>query len=166
MSSEDEQKDDDSSPVDWKTKDKGEGVFSDDDDDEALDGWDVNFELKEEDTVEKSDEEEKEDEKQPNDEYEKFFKDPVVEERSHSTLEQVIQTSKSESTPLVNNKELWVTIGDPQYNSGGLFGFSYNDFQIVSEPFEWIVRWRESDFVKLRDYYQKMFPQYVVPPLI
>ena len=93
--------------------------------------------MKEEDAVEKSDEEEKE---QPNNEYEKFFKDPVVEERPHSQLEHIIPTSRSESTPLVNNKELRVTIGDPQYNSGGLFGFSYNDFQISTEPFEWLVR--------------------------
>ena len=51
----------------------------------------------------------------------------------------VIQTGKAELTPLVGNKDLNVLVCEAQHNSGGLFGFSYIDFEIRTSPFDWVV---------------------------
>jgi len=37
---------------------------------------------------------------------------------------------------------------------------------LETKPFNWNVRRREVDFIKLREYYLKRYPQFVIPPLI
>lgn len=56
------------------------------------------------------------------------------------------------------NKDLEVEITEAKYNPGGFFSFSYIDFEIETTPFDWLVRWKEIDFIKLREYYIKYFP--------
>ena len=79
---------------------------------------------------------------------------------------QQVEITTSDETCLLGEKKLQIKVDDGKYNPGGFFSFSYTDFSIKTEPFGWSVRRRELDFVKLREYYTVMFPQYVIPPLI
>ena len=72
----------------------------------------------------------------------------------------------SDKTSLCKSDETIVKITDVVENSGGLFKFSYVEYVIETQPFGWSVVRKENDFIKLRDYILKKFPQYVIPPLL
>lgn len=95
--------------------------------------------------------------------YDTFFQETAPEEDINDYLREI---GDSDETVLVANKDLKVTVADSKFNSGGFFSFSYIDFEILTEPFDWEVRRKEIDFVKMREYYLSQFPQYVIPPLI
>ena len=48
---------------------------------------------------------------------------------------------------------------------GGFLSFAYIEVTIETLPFEWKVKRKEEDILKFKDYIQKVFPQYVLPPL-
>ena len=64
------------------------------------------------------------------------------------------------------NKNLEVEITEGKYNPGGFFSFSYIDFEIETQPYDWTVWRRQVDFAKMREYYATVFPQFVIPALV
>ena len=99
------------------------------------------------------------------DNHQKFFKDEALAEQSETSSD-AEEIADSEETCLNGCQGLEARITEERYNKGGFFSFSYIDFEINTEPFDWVVRRWEIDFIKLREYYVKAFPQYVIPPLI
>ena len=78
--------------------------------------------------------------------------------------EKKINCRKLELTEL-NNKEISVKVSNPVTVEGGIFGKSYIKYEIKTEPFEWTVERRYSDFDTLRKLLQKYYPSFYVPPL-
>lgn len=73
----------------------------------------------------------------------------------------------SEETVLNYHSDAKILITESKFNPGVfLFSFSFIDFEIETVPFNWVVRRKEADFIKLREYYVAYFPQYVIPPLV
>ena len=55
---------------------------------------------------------------------------------------------------------------ESNYWPGGIFTFAYNEYTVVTHPFGWVCKRRENDFIKLREYLCKVYPQYWIPPLV
>lgn len=62
--------------------------------------------------------------------------------------------------------DVFIDITDAITNPGGLFQFSYVEYYIETYPFGWSVTRKEQDFKRLREYFLKKFPQFVIPPII
>ena len=78
--------------------------------------------------------------------------------------EKIIECKKLEKTPL-NNQNLKITIHNPKEVDGGVFGKNYVIYEVLTEPFGWVVGRRYSDFDWLRKLIEKHFPFYYIPPL-
>ena len=72
------------------------------------------------------------------------------------------ETELSKSKP----EELKINVSDSQVKKGGLFSFSYPTYKITLEPLGWNVRRKESEFVYLRKYLCKHYPNHIIPPLM
>ena len=78
--------------------------------------------------------------------------------------ERDIQCRKIEKTQL-NNKDVKVTVDNPKEKDGGVFGKNYVLYEVHTQPFNWVVTRRYSDFDTLRKLISKEFPSIFVPPL-
>ena len=78
--------------------------------------------------------------------------------------EKAIDCRKLEKTQL-NDKQLKITIRNPKEVDGGVFGKNYVLYEVLTEPFGWIVYRRYSDFDWLRKIIGKYFPLFYIPPL-
>ena len=78
--------------------------------------------------------------------------------------EKKINCKKLEKTQL-NDKEIKVVISNPKAVDGGMFGKSYVKYVVTTQPLDWRVERRYSDFDTLRKLIQKYYPSFYVPPL-
>ena len=65
----------------------------------------------------------------------------------------------------LNNQEIKVTIKDPVTNEKTLLSLPYVTYEVITEPSQWSVRRRYSDFTLLRNILSKYYPRYLIPPL-
>lgn len=65
----------------------------------------------------------------------------------------------------LNDKEIKVTIKDPITSEKTLLSLPYVTYEVFTEPSNWSVRRRYSDFFLLRNILCKYFPRYLIPPL-
>ena len=85
-------------------------------------------------------------------------------EKQKKFKEKIINCRKLEKTPL-NNKNIKITICNPKEVEGGVFGKNYILYEVLTDPFGWVVGRRYSDFDWLRKLIEKHFPYYYIPPL-
>ena len=85
-------------------------------------------------------------------------------EDSKNFKEKVLTCKKLEKTDL-SDKKLIVTVKNPKEKDGGVFGKNYVLYEVHTEPFNWVVYRRFSDFDNLRKLISKHFPSFYVPPL-
>lgn len=85
-------------------------------------------------------------------------------EESKNFKEKVIQCKKLEKTEL-SDKKLNITVRNPKEKDGGVFGKNYVLYEVHTDPFNWVVYRRFSDFDNLRKLIAKHFPSFYVPPL-
>ncbi len=78
--------------------------------------------------------------------------------------ERTINCRKLEKTQL-NENEIKVEVTKPETVEGGMFGKSYVKYNVITQPFGWVVERRYSDFDALRKLIQKYYPSFYVPPL-
>ncbi len=74
-------------------------------------------------------------------------------------------TCKLLEKSILNNKEIKVTIKDPKTNEKSLLSLGYVSYEVFTEPSNWSVRRRYSDFTLLRNILCKFYPRYFIPPL-
>ena len=129
-------------------------------------------------TNEENIEEEKLDEKEQNKE-ENINKEKNIEEKEENaykekdkdkeidTFEPKIKevTCKLLEKSILNNKDIKVTIKDPKTNEKSLLSLGYVTYEVFTEPSNWSVRRRYSDFTLLRNILCKFYPRYFIPPL-
>ena len=85
-------------------------------------------------------------------------------EESKNFKERVINCRKLEKTEL-SDKKLNIIVNNPKEKDGGVFGKNYVLYEVHTEPFNWVVYRRFSDFDNLRKLIAKHFPSFYVPPL-
>ena len=85
-------------------------------------------------------------------------------EDSKNFKERVLNCKKLERTEL-SDKKLTITVKNPQEKDGGVFGKNYVLYEVHTDPFNWVVYRRFSDFDNLRKLISKHFPSFYVPPL-
>jgi hypothetical protein len=78
----------------------------------------------------------------------------------------IAEIKTSQETKLLSEPHIVANVLEATYCPGGIFQFAYNEYTIVTNPFGWMTKRRENDFVKLREYLCKSFPQYCIPPLV
>ena len=78
--------------------------------------------------------------------------------------ERTIECRKLEKTEL-NDKKITITIRNPKEMDGGVFGKNYVLYEVETQPLNWVVLRRFSDFDLLRILLAKYFPSYNIPPL-
>ena len=78
--------------------------------------------------------------------------------------EKVIECRKLEKSEL-NDKQISITVKNPKEMDGGIFGKNYILYEVCTEPLNWAVTRRYSDFDTLRLLLAKYFPSYNIPPL-
>ena len=76
----------------------------------------------------------------------------------------VIKCHKLEKNQL-NDKVIKIKIKNPQEIIGGVLSSNYIVYDLYTEPFNWKVTRRYSDFDKLRNILIKCFPGFNIPPL-
>ena len=85
-------------------------------------------------------------------------------EESKNFKEKVITCKKLEKTEL-SDKKLTITVKNPKEKDGGVFGKNFVLYEVQTDPFNWVVYRRFSDFDNLRKLISKHFPSFYVPPL-
>ena len=85
-------------------------------------------------------------------------------EDSKSFKERVFTCKKLEKTEL-SDKKIIITVKNPKEKDGGVFGKNYVLYEVHTDPFNWTVYRRFSDFDNLRKLIAKHFPSFYVPPL-
>ena len=85
-------------------------------------------------------------------------------EESKNFKEKVINCKKLEKTEL-SDKKLIIKVSNPKEIDGGVFGKNYVLYEVHTDPFNWVVLRRFSDFDNLRKLIAKHFPSFYVPPL-
>ena len=85
-------------------------------------------------------------------------------EDSKSFKERVFTCKKLEKTDL-SDKKIIITVKNPKEKDGGVFGKNYVLYEVHTDPFNWTVYRRFSDFDNLRKLIGKHFPSFYVPPL-
>ena len=85
-------------------------------------------------------------------------------EESKNFKEKVIACRKLEKSEL-SDKKLNIIVNNPKEKDGGVFGKNYVLYEVHTEPFNWVVYRRFSDFDNLRKLIGKHFPSFYVPPL-
>ena len=77
-------------------------------------------------------------------------------EDSKNFKEKVLTCKKLEKTDL-SDKKLIVTVKNPKEKDGGVFGKNYVLYEVHTEPFNWVVYRRFSDFDNLRKLISRRF---------
>ena len=85
-------------------------------------------------------------------------------EEEKNFKEKIIDCRKLEETQL-NSKKLIINIRNPKEVDGGVFGKKYILYEVLTNPFGWVVHRRYSDFDWLRKLISKQFPSFYIPPL-
>ena len=85
-------------------------------------------------------------------------------EDSKNFKERVLTCKKLEKTEL-SDKKIIITVRNPKEKDGGVFGKNYVLYEVHTDPFNWTVYRRFSDFDNLRKLISKHFPSFYVPPL-
>ena len=85
-------------------------------------------------------------------------------EDSKTFKERVLTCKKLEKTEL-SDKKIIITVKNPKEKDGGVFGKNYVLYEVHTDPFNWTVYRRFSDFDNLRKLISKHFPSFYVPPL-
>ena len=85
-------------------------------------------------------------------------------EESKNFKEKIIACKKLEKTDLSDVK-LNITVRNPKEKDGGVFGKNYVLYEVHTDPLNWVVYRRFSDFDNLRKLIGKHFPSFYVPPL-
>ena len=85
-------------------------------------------------------------------------------EETKNFKEKVINCKKLDKNDL-SDKKLVITVSNPKEVDGGVFGKNYVLYEVKTEPFNWVVQRRFSDFDNLRKLIAKHFPSFYVPPL-
>ncbi|CAI2361988.1 unnamed protein product [Moneuplotes crassus] len=87
--------------------------------------------------------------------------------RSSTEIKRFARTDKgfSELSQL-KKKNLSALVSKGKVCKDGFFSFSYISYEVQLNPIGWCVRRKESDFIFLRDYLRKKYPQHFVPPLV
>ena len=85
-------------------------------------------------------------------------------EEEKNFKEKIIDCRKLEETQL-NSKKLIINIRNPKEVDGGVFGKNYILYEVLTNPFGWVVHRRYSDFDWLRKLISKQFPSFYIPPL-
>lgn len=69
-----------------------------------------------------------------------------------------IVAKMKETILLDQQEELKVEVSNPEVVKGGLFKGSYTVYSVYTQPFDWLVKRRFSDFIWLHDCLEKRFP--------
>ena len=85
-------------------------------------------------------------------------------EDSKNFKEKVVACKKLEKSEL-SDKKIIITVKNPKEKDGGVFGKNYVLYEVHTDPFNWVVYRRFSDFDNLRKLIAKHFPSFYVPPL-
>ena len=85
-------------------------------------------------------------------------------EDSKNFKEKILTCKKLEKTEL-SDKKLIISVKNPKEKDGGVFGKNYVLYEVQTDPFNWVVYRRFSDFDNLRKLIAKHFPSFYVPPL-
>ena len=109
-----------------------------------------------------NEEEKKEDDEIKTENIEKIEKFNAEEHKNFK--EKTINCKKLEPTELSGQK-IKIVVANPVTVEGGMFGKSYIKYEVTTEPFNWTVERRYSDFDALRKLLQKYYPSFYVPPL-
>ena len=109
--------------------------------------------------IQQQGEEEEEIKKENLEKMEKFSAEDVK-----NFKEKIIECKKLEKTVL-NDKQITVKVKSPKEMAGGLFSVNYILYKVQTEPMEWSVTRRYSDFNTLRSLLAKYYPSYNIPPL-
>ena len=109
-----------------------------------------------------NEEEKKEDDEIKTENIEKIEKFNAEEHKNFK--EKTINCKKLEKTEL-SGQEIKIVVANPITVEGGMFGKSYIKYEVTTEPFNWTVERRYSDFDALRKLLQKYYPSFYVPPL-
>uniref|UniRef100_A0A7S3K5Y5 PX domain-containing protein n=1 Tax=Euplotes crassus TaxID=5936 RepID=A0A7S3K5Y5_EUPCR len=93
--------------------------------------------------------------------------DGDIMKRSSTEIKRFARTDKgfSELSQL-KKKNLSALVSKGKVCKDGFFSFSYISYEVQLNPIGWCVRRKESDFIFLRDYLKKKYPQHFVPPLV
>ena len=78
--------------------------------------------------------------------------------------EKIIECRKLDKTAL-NDQNIIVEVKNPTEKAGGVFSKSYILYDVTTNPLNWTVQRRFSDFDALRLILVKYYPSYHVPPL-
>jgi hypothetical protein len=73
--------------------------------------------------------------------------------------------NKTEVTTLSTKKNIQITVGFPEKNEGGMLSKSFISYLVNTQPFNYEVRKRYSDFVWLRSTLKKIYINCVIPPI-
>jgi hypothetical protein len=76
-----------------------------------------------------------------------------------------IKISQYNVSQLLFQDELKVRIGDYEKFSGGMFRSDYVMYEVQTEPFNWLVKRRYSDFAWLREVLIQEYSLSIVPPV-
>jgi hypothetical protein len=65
----------------------------------------------------------------------------------------------------LNNKRVKIQVLEGAMKSGGVFSSSYLIYKIKTDPLNWTIHRKDSDFYDLRKIFCKNYPYLIVPPL-
>lgn len=65
----------------------------------------------------------------------------------------IAEVKTSGETQLLTEQNVSVFVLEATYRPGGIFQFAFNEYTIVTNPFGWMTKRRENDFIKLREYF-------------
>lgn len=92
--------------------------------------------------------------------------EPKFEKFSPSeNSDEFIVCKKTEVTTLSTRKYITCSLSDPQKKEGGFFGGAYTTYEVDTDPFNFKVRKRYSDFDWLRNYLISHYVNCVIPPM-
>ena len=72
---------------------------------------------------------------------------------------------KTEVTTLSTKKNIEISVGFPEKKEGGMFNKSFTSYLVTTQPFNYQVRKRYSDFHWLRSILKKLYINCVIPPI-
>ena len=88
----------------------------------------------------------------------------LVSEANGEMYEDVLKCKKIEVSE-ISFQKLNISIVKPEKKEGGLFSKSYITYLVITEPFNYEVRRRYSDFEWLRSTLANQFPTFWIPPI-
>jgi len=89
----------------------------------------------------------------------------VIDNTKDEIYSHIIKVRTCEPSPLNDEKNVKVIVGEPEMVKGGLFSASFIQYKVTTMPFGWSVKRRFSDFFWLRSVIQKQHLGYVIPPV-